>query len=105
MAWTQEKCDDRHRNVNWVIGILFLLLTTILGVNGWLVQLVGNASARADNAARQVEVQAARIEEQRDRVKSDIADLRERLCTIGAKVDRMNDSVQRLVEKTEKTKP
>lgn len=98
---TADSCNERHKYVNWAIGTFVALLGSILVVNCMAISMVREASAKADTAVNRVEVQTALTTQQRERSKEDIADVKERIRVMGDKVDRMNDSVQRLIQQGE----
>ncbi len=89
-----EVCNERHRNMNWAIGIMFSVLTLLVGITGW-------AAIAANQATIQVTAEKVKTEENRLYIRQDMIDLKTWMKSMADKQDKMNDSLQRLVVQRE----
>lgn len=97
-------CAAKHKPLYWAIGLLSSLLIGLLAMVGWCISASKAASADAEHAARSTEAVQIRTTEYREYMKQDISDLKGSVRGLSEKVDKMNESVQRLIQKNEPNK-
>ncbi len=100
-TWSAERCNDRHTSIGWVLKSVVAVMSVLCVVVGWMVVATARASSEAAAAARAAEVQAAKNDEYRVYVKQDMADLKMALRALVEKQERMNESLQRLLQRAE----
>jgi hypothetical protein len=61
--WSQDRCDERHNWMKWGMSIIFLVLLSIIGMIGWMIQSSGAAMQRAETAVSTNVAQDVRMTE------------------------------------------
>lgn len=97
-------CQEKHRQLNWVLGILVTLILGMIGVAGMSWSAAQSASARAqsvDDKTSQVG-EALRIDQAkttvfRENQTRSLDELRIWIRRMGDKQDSMSDALNRLV--------
>ena len=91
----------RHRPILWAVGALFAMLGLLITLVGWSAMAARAASDEASQAARSAESLQIRTGEYRDYMKADMIDLKASMKSMADKQDRMNEHIQRLIQKTD----
>jgi len=107
-SWSSDRCDERHRGVGRTMGVLLTLMGLMATFVGWTIVSSNAARSEAQAAVIQAQTAAAaasllgaKNDEYRDYMKQDMKDVKASILVMSGKQDRMNESVQRLLQKSE----
>jgi len=107
-----ERCNDRHRNLTWVFGILFLVVLATAGIFGTIAwnsmsmaqstdrRVVTESREQTDRVAtvaRDLAVEIRATNEFRGSIAQTLGELREWMKATSQKQDQMNDALLRLL--------
>ncbi len=96
----ERDCRDRHRTIKYFNVILISLLSIIMGVVG--LSLVGQQaiSSQYHQACQDIAVERERSDQNKERIMADLSGIKGQVSRIDEKQDRMNNSLQRLLQAT-----
>lgn len=100
-TYSAEDCMNRHRTINRMQGVILTLIGLIAIFIGWAGVAANCAREDAVNAASAASILGVKNDEYRNYMKQDMIDMKQSIRSISEKQDRMNESIQRLIQKTE----
>ena len=103
--WSPEVCRNNHWWFKVTFGVFAALATTMLAISTITVSAqahlgdqVAAAAQKADAAVAEIRIKGAADTEYRMRIDNTLNELRSWMRTAADKQDRMNDSIQRLLQ-------